>query len=313
MTDVSIAAVERETGLSKDTLRVWERRYGFPRPGRDHKGERVYAEAQVSKLRVLSRLLDLGFRPAQIVHRSLTELDECIAQLTAARRAEPLASEDVEASLEETIGRLRLYDAEGLRKQLNQTLLRLGLQRFVIEFAARMNVLVGEYWARGDLSISQEHLYTEQMQQLLRQAIDTLQLTPGGPSILLTTAPGEGHEIGLLMAQACLLAAHARCISLGPQTPLSQILEAAHAQSVDAVGLSFSEGFKLAAAQQVLRELRSGLDSRIQLWAGGSLWERVRAMIPGVTFVPRLSQVEALVTEYRAARVRAGGDVAATD
>ena len=32
---LSIAAVERDTGLSKDTLRVWERRYGFPSPGRD--------------------------------------------------------------------------------------------------------------------------------------------------------------------------------------------------------------------------------------------------------------------------------------
>ncbi|MGA0116507.1 MAG: MerR family transcriptional regulator, partial [Burkholderiales bacterium] len=31
----NIAAVERDTGLSKDTLRVWERRYGFPAPVRD--------------------------------------------------------------------------------------------------------------------------------------------------------------------------------------------------------------------------------------------------------------------------------------
>ena len=35
----SIAAVERDTGLSKDTLRVWERRYGFPRPARDAAGQ----------------------------------------------------------------------------------------------------------------------------------------------------------------------------------------------------------------------------------------------------------------------------------
>ena len=32
---LNISAVERETGLSKDVLRIWERRYGFPRPGRD--------------------------------------------------------------------------------------------------------------------------------------------------------------------------------------------------------------------------------------------------------------------------------------
>ena len=54
---VSIAAVERETGLSKDTLRVWERRYGFPTPARDGKGERVYSSAQLERLR-----LDESFR-----------------------------------------------------------------------------------------------------------------------------------------------------------------------------------------------------------------------------------------------------------
>ena len=38
-----IAAVERDTGLSKDTLRIWERRYGFPSPQRDALGERGVA------------------------------------------------------------------------------------------------------------------------------------------------------------------------------------------------------------------------------------------------------------------------------
>ena len=32
---LAIGAVERDTGLSKDILRMWERRYGFPRPERD--------------------------------------------------------------------------------------------------------------------------------------------------------------------------------------------------------------------------------------------------------------------------------------
>ena len=37
---LTISQVERDTGLSKDTLRIWERRYGFPNPGRDAQGER---------------------------------------------------------------------------------------------------------------------------------------------------------------------------------------------------------------------------------------------------------------------------------
>ena len=51
MLDFNIAAVERETGLSKDVLRMWERRYGFPVPERDANGERLYPAAQVERLR----------------------------------------------------------------------------------------------------------------------------------------------------------------------------------------------------------------------------------------------------------------------
>ena len=47
---MSIAAVERDCGLPKDTLRVWERRYGFPNPLRDRHDERLYPADQVATL-----------------------------------------------------------------------------------------------------------------------------------------------------------------------------------------------------------------------------------------------------------------------
>jgi len=64
---MSIAAVERETGLSKDTLRVWERRYDFPRPRRDAQGDRLYPEDQVARLRTVKRLMDRGMRPGRLL------------------------------------------------------------------------------------------------------------------------------------------------------------------------------------------------------------------------------------------------------
>ena len=62
-----IAAVERDTGLSKDTLRVWERRYGFPCPERDGAGDRLYPPEQVARLHTIRRLMDAGHRPGRIV------------------------------------------------------------------------------------------------------------------------------------------------------------------------------------------------------------------------------------------------------
>ena len=70
----TIAEVERETGLAKDTLRVWERRYGFPTPERDAQGERRYDEAQVQRLRWIKRLLDQGHRPGQVVALPLRQV-----------------------------------------------------------------------------------------------------------------------------------------------------------------------------------------------------------------------------------------------
>src|ERR1700758_2508741 len=76
-----IAAVERETGLSKDTLRVWERRYGFPRPLRDAHGERSYPADQVMRLRMIRRLMDQGLRPGAIVGSSDAELEARLVKL----------------------------------------------------------------------------------------------------------------------------------------------------------------------------------------------------------------------------------------
>ena len=63
--NLNISAVERETGLSKDVLRVWERRYAFPKPSRDENGERVYTAAEIAKLRAIKRLMDVGLQPRQ--------------------------------------------------------------------------------------------------------------------------------------------------------------------------------------------------------------------------------------------------------
>lgn len=49
--------VERDTGIGCDTLRVWERRYGFPGPVRSEKGERIYPELQLRRLQRIRRLL----------------------------------------------------------------------------------------------------------------------------------------------------------------------------------------------------------------------------------------------------------------
>ena len=61
-----IGAVAKLTGILPDTLRIWEHRYGFPRPVRNTKGERSYPEDQLRRLQRTRRLLDQGMRPGTL-------------------------------------------------------------------------------------------------------------------------------------------------------------------------------------------------------------------------------------------------------
>ena len=60
-----ISVVERETGIPKDLLRMWERRYGFPEPARDAQGDRVYPREQVDKLLRQIARGHLSLKPAR--------------------------------------------------------------------------------------------------------------------------------------------------------------------------------------------------------------------------------------------------------
>ena len=69
-----INVVEKETGISKYLLRMWERRYTFPRPERDVKGERIYSGIDVEKLKLVKHLMEEGYRPSKIMNLELQEL-----------------------------------------------------------------------------------------------------------------------------------------------------------------------------------------------------------------------------------------------
>ena len=200
----TIAAVERDTRLGKDTLRVWERRYGFPRPLRDDNGERLYPPDQVERLRHIRRLLDAGWRPGRIVGLPLDELQR-VGQLSASE-ASPSQAPALQAEPRALYELVRAHDVTALRRALMQTLLRRGLGHFVTEVAQPLLVEIGEAWARGQLEVFEEHLCSEALETVLRAAIATAPevRADGSPRVLLTTFPGEQHGLGLLMAEALL-------------------------------------------------------------------------------------------------------------
>lgn len=287
---LNISAVERETGLSKDVLRMWERRYGFPKPGRDENGERQYTPADIAKLRAIKRLMDVGMRPGKIINQSLDELNAIADVRTAPRRDQlaPVLERDILALLQS-------HDASGLQHSLANLLMRQGLQKFVLETVTPLNRAVGEAWMRGELQVFEEHLYTEQLQVALRTAINAFPRQSGVPRVLLTTFPNEQHGLGLLMVEALMVPEGVQCISLGPQTPLEDIRRAVLGHKGHILALSFSGAFPLRQAIDGLANLRRQLPPQVMIWAGGEMTRRIRKTMPGIVLIPDLaSSVNAL-------------------
>jgi DNA-binding transcriptional MerR regulator len=297
---LSIAAVERDTGLSKDTLRVWERRYGFPQPGRDNLGERAYTMAEVEKLRIVKRLLDAGHRPGRIVPLSPEQL-----QQLGDAAFEPATPDSLPAAdeLREHLDLIRAHDLPALRRQLTRLLSRVGVARFVNEVVGPLNAAVGDAWLRGQLEVFEEHLYTEAVQVVLRAAIASVPEPPGAdaPRVLLTTFPGEPHGLGLLMAEAVLALEGCRCVSLGTQTPLWDVVLAAKALRSDIVALSFTGCMNPNQIVDGLAELRGKLQPGVRLWAGGSAPVLHRRPVDGVEPFSTLTDVSAALRRTRQA------------
>jgi DNA-binding transcriptional MerR regulator/methylmalonyl-CoA mutase cobalamin-binding subunit len=283
-TNFSIAAVERETRLSKDVLRVWERRYGFPQPVRDANGERCYPAEQVDRLRLMKRLMDQGHRPGSLAALADREL---AALAAPERRQSQGAAASPNAHLLALLDMIAARDPAAFRHALRQTLARQGLERFIEDTIAPLTTAVGLRWEEGSFDVFDEHFYTESAQQLLRQAIADLPGARQGPRILLTTIPGEAHGLGLLMAQALFSLEGASCISLGTETPLLDITRAAAAYGVGVVALSFSSACPRRQAAAVLAQLRQALPFEVDLWAGGAGVARLDA-IAGVRLLPTL-------------------------
>jgi len=290
----NIAAVERDTGLSKDVLRMWERRYGFPVPERDANGERLYPAPQVERLRLIKRLMDQGHRPGRLIAMPTEELTTLVPRRSPDREMTPPAAA---ADLNELLALIRQHDAAGYQQAMHQRLARQGLQGFVQYTVAPLTQLVGEAWEDGRIEVFEEHLFTELTKRLLRQVISNLPAGLG-PRVLLTSVPDELHVLGLLMVEALLTLEGAACIPLGTQMPLLEIARAAEAHRADIVALSFSIAFPQRQIPALLQQLRMLLPAHVALWVGGRGTQRVTPP-EGIALLTSLAGAGQALTAWR--------------
>lgn len=264
---MTIQQLSHEIGISIDTLRIWERRYGFPIPGRDARGHRSYSAEQVEELRIVKTLQNFGQRPGKIFSLSATQRRELLGELST-------------QSLPEDTELHRLVyemppDQIGLEMRSQRE--RLGLVDFIHQYAVSLIQVLDHGWSSGQVSIAREHLISDHLENLLRPEL-TGNASGAQQPILFLTLSGERHKLGLLLAAVLFEQAGVPAIWLSEELPLSEIPVLAADLGASGVALSFSGHYSTRQAKQDLSSLRRDLDPAIKIIAGGHAVHQIYGM-----------------------------------
>ncbi len=261
----SIRVASRMTGLSVDTLRMWERRYAFPSPLRNGAGNRLYGEADVERLILIARAMKVGYRAGEAIRMREQELTQVLASQPPARTR---AGDDRSTDVARLLDLVRSDDAERLRHELRRITGVIGAKRFVADVAGPFTEAIGEAWAVGALRVHQEHLATAVLAAHLR-LMSEHHACATGPRIMLATLPREQHSLGLEMAALMASLAGATVETLGPDCPTNEIVQAASALRVQAVALSISLATAPAAVLAHVEWMAEHLPTPLGFWLGG--------------------------------------------
>jgi MerR family transcriptional regulator, light-induced transcriptional regulator len=221
----SIGACARMTDLPEATLRVWERRYDFPKSSRTSGGHRLYSQEDVLRLKWVKARLVEGMQVSRAIQalRRAEEAQTLQLGVTARPDTQRLYGDDapikvLNERLRDALFKRRLEDASFV---LSEALAVYSIEDIILQMIIPSFQDVGEAWANGSLTVVNEHLITNYLRQ---QLLAWLRL--GAPAyavrpVALACAPDELHEGGLLALGVLLRRLRWPIAYLGQATPLA--------------------------------------------------------------------------------------------
>ncbi|MDH3591003.1 MAG: MerR family transcriptional regulator [Planctomycetota bacterium] len=294
---LSIGELAQATGISADTIRVWERRYGKPVPRRLPSGHRRYTQDHLHWLRRVAEALRRGHRAGKIVRASDDELDGIVAPA----RQDPIKSAEVTAM----VSMVRSYDAVTLSGLLRNAWRNLGVRRFLDDRVAPLLELVGQEWRDGTLNVRHEHFVSDVLQDQLRSYRLTYPIPRGAPTIVLATLANEEHILGLQMAALVCAFTGIRTRILGARTPIAEMIGAVQETGAAALGISISLANAGVDTDRELAALRRAVPRSVALVVGGMGARGVRRGPRGVEYVTDLRQFERWLGRFAPPSTRA--------
>jgi DNA-binding transcriptional MerR regulator len=250
VTLLRIGELSRRLGISEHVLRAWERRYGIPAPVRSDGGYRLYTSADEARIRRMQTHITDGLSAAQAARATLTEHPSTTSPATSGGASGTGPAATVEA----LALALDAFDEPTAQAALDRL-----LSDYTVESVLRDLLLpylrrLGERWESGEISVAHEHFASN----LLRGRLTNLARGWGngnGPAAVLACAPGEQHDLPLLMLGIALNRLGWRIVYLGGDTPIDVLGQVAERGRPVLVVLALTNPQRLRGHREHLTQL----------------------------------------------------------
>jgi DNA-binding transcriptional MerR regulator len=264
--------VEVRTGVPASTLRQWERRYGFPRPIRNDSGYRLYSPEDVRDIGLMKEHLRRGVsasRAAELTLGGVPVGAETPPSSSLVRRTEPDLPVQPDELSERLTAALVAADTARASAVLAEAHAHLPIEDVLMRVMTPTLVEIGAMWARGEITVAHEHGASAFLRSRLSALMDIAGVQEGlGPLVVAACAPGEQHELGLMMLTLALRRRGVRVAYLGADLPVAAMIAFAREQGAQGLLLAVNGEWALEALRPARQQLRA---LGLPVFLGGAL------------------------------------------
>ncbi|MEO0603437.1 MAG: MerR family transcriptional regulator [Myxococcota bacterium] len=277
MNGYRIKTVSALTGVSRNTLLAWERRYGFVVPERTGNGYRVYSDADVARLREVKALVDAGHP----VSEAIALLEEHRKRGTLPPSMDP---DEQDQQRDELLASLLAYD----RTKADIVVSSFAGESFAellenIYFPILRNL--GDGWESGRYTIAQEHFASAYIRERMTRMLINLGCGPAsGPRVVMASYPEDPHELGLLGLSIRFALAGWRSVFLGARMPEADLVDFLQGHPAQLLCVSVVQAVEAADLHGYAQRVRAALPENVLFAIGGAGTPDSVPQVEGVVF-----------------------------
>ena len=217
MHSFTIKDLQNLSGIKAHTIRIWEQRYSFLKPGRTTTNIRYYSNDELKTILNVALLNKFGFKISYIDKMNQAEMREKILSLNQ-------QDAQLERIVNSLIQNMVDLDMESFENVIDDYISTQGIEKTITQIIFPYLEKIGILWLTNHINPAQEHLVTNIIRQKLIVGIETVHSSIKiDKTVLLFLPEGEYHELSLLFINYMLKNKGVKTIYLGCSIPLQDV------------------------------------------------------------------------------------------